>query len=69
MKKLAVSAAPEGRECIVALQIWANNEADRKEAQHTWIPLRSTAAHSRPQDQGMGRRVRGEGAMDKTEAG
>jgi hypothetical protein len=29
-----VSAAPEGRECVVALHIWANNEADRKEAQH-----------------------------------
>ena len=29
-----VSAAPEGRECVVALQIWANNEADRNDAQH-----------------------------------
>ena len=29
-----MSTAPEDRECVVALQIWANNEADRKEAQH-----------------------------------
>ena len=31
---ITMSTAPEGRECVVALQISANNEADRKEAQH-----------------------------------
>jgi hypothetical protein len=29
-----MSAAPEGRECVVALQIWENNVADRNDAQH-----------------------------------